>query len=151
MAIYQIVEIGESILKEKAQTVTKFGANLHRLLDDMADTMYQANGVGLAAPQVGISKRVVVIDVGEGIVELINPQFIETEGEETEVEGCLSVPGVWGEVTRAARVKVSGLNRHGEAVVYEATGYFARALQHEIDHLEGILFVEKANKIEKKK
>lgn len=151
MAIYQIVEMGDTVLKEKAIEVTKFGDNLHRLLDDMAETMYQANGVGLAAPQVGISKRVVVIDVGDGIVELINPRLVETEGEETEVEGCLSVPGVWGDVTRAAKVKVTGLNRHGEEVNYEASGLFARALQHEIDHLEGILFVEKANKIERKK
>ncbi|NLP43021.1 MAG: peptide deformylase [Peptococcaceae bacterium] len=147
MAVYQIVQLGEDILRQKAQEVKKITPNIHKLLDNMAETMYEANGVGLAAPQIGISKRIVVIDIGEGLIELINPIIVEKSGEEIESEGCLSVPNVVGEVKRAKSVVIQALNRDGETVEYEAEGLLARAFQHEIDHLEGILFVDLATKL----
>ncbi|NLC77406.1 MAG: peptide deformylase [Clostridia bacterium] len=143
MAIYQIVKIGDPILRDKAKPVTKFNTSLEKLLVNMADTMYDAEGVGLAAPQIGVSKRVVVIDVGEGLLELVNPQLIEVEGEETAPEGCLSIPGRQGNVKRASRVKVRYQDRTGREMTIEGEGLLARALQHEIDHLDGILFVDK--------
>jgi len=109
----------------------------------MADTMYDAEGVGLAAPQIGISKRVIVIDAGEGLLELINPEILEQEGQDRKIEGCLSVPGIQGEVIRAYRVKVKGWDRTGKETVIVGEGLLARALQHEIDHLNGVLFVDK--------
>ncbi|AGA70154.1 peptide deformylase [Desulfitobacterium dichloroeliminans LMG P-21439] len=146
MAIYQIVEIGSDVLREKAVPVKEITPNIVKLLDNMLDTLYDAEGVGLAAPQVGVSKRVVVVDVGDGPIELINPVFLETEGEDIDDEGCLSIPGVTGQVKRAAKVKVEALNRKGELQVIEGTGLLARCLQHEVDHLEGVLFVDKAAK-----
>lgn len=113
----------------------------------MADTMYAAKGVGLAAPQIGISKRVIVVDVGEGLWEVINPEIISKKGEECGVEGCLSIPGVTGQVYRAAHVVVTGLDRNGNEIRIEAGGLGARALQHEIDHLDGILFIDKATRL----
>lgn len=150
MAIYQIVEIGSEILREKAVPVKQITPNIEKLLDNMLDTLYDANGVGLAAPQVGVSKRVVVIDVGEGPIELINPVILEKEGEDLDDEGCLSIPGITGQVARAAKVKVEALNRQGELQVIEGEGLLARCLQHEIDHLEGILFVDKAKKTQRR-
>lgn len=147
MAIYNIVKIGHDVLREKAKPVNKITPNIIKLLENMRDTMYEANGVGLAAPQIGISKRVVVIDVGEGLIELINPEIISAQGEDLDVEGCLSIPGVQGEVRRAAQVVVKALDRHGKEFTLTGTGLLARALQHEIDHLDGILFVDKAEKL----
>jgi peptide deformylase len=149
MAVFKIVEIGDPVLREKAQPVAKITPALLRLLDDMTETMYAYHGVGLAAPQVGVSKRVIVVDAGKGLYQLINPEIIAVSGSETDREGCLSIPGVWGEVTRAAAVTVRGLSRSGETVEIEAEGFFARALQHEIDHLDGILFIDRALKIVK--
>lgn len=149
MAVYKIVEVGDSLLKDKAKAVPKITPNILKLLDNMADTMRSARGVGLAAPQIGISKRVIVADVGEGLVELINPEIIHAEGEEVDSEGCLSVPGFIGEVPRAAVVEVTGLNRKGETCALKASGFLARVLQHEIDHLEGVLFIDRAINIRK--
>jgi len=112
----------------------------------MADTMYEADGVGLAAPQVGILKRVVVVDIGDGLIELINPEIIEAEGEYLDNEGCLSVPGESGDVLRPYRVKVRALNRFGETIEIEGEELLARAFCHEIDHLDGILYVDKVVK-----
>ncbi len=151
MAIYKIVEMGDPVLREKAKEVPKITPNIIKLLDNMADTMYAADGVGLAAPQIGISKRVIVVDVGEGLIELINPQLVEKEGQETDVEGCLSIPGTSGDVPRYAKVVVCGLNRHGQQVEYKSEGgLLSRCFQHEIDHLEGVLFVDKAVEVKKK-
>ena len=147
MAILEIKKAGEKILKEKAQRVGKLDKRIKQLLDNMAETMYEADGVGLAAPQVGVSLRIIIIDIGDGLVELINPQIIEQEGEETALEGCLSIPGVYGEVIRCSKVTVEGLNNQGKKVKYIGTGLLGRALQHEIDHLEGILFIDKAESI----
>ncbi|ABO50231.1 peptide deformylase [Desulforamulus reducens MI-1] len=150
MAIYKIVEIGDEILREKAKPVKEVTPNIHKLLDNMADTMYEANGVGLAAPQIGVSKRVIVVDIGEGLIELINPEIVEVSGHTvTDTEGCLSVPNMIGEVSRADKLVVKGLNRKGEEVLYRAKDFLARAFQHEIDHLEGIIFVDKASNLRK--
>lgn len=149
MAVYKIVEIGDEVLREKAKPVKEITPSILKLLDNMADSMYAAKGVGLAAPQIGVSKRVIVIDVGEGLVELINPEILEASGQVVDTEGCLSVPGMIGEVARADRLVVRGLNRKGEQVVYRVKGFMARAFQHEIDHLEGIVFVDRASNLRK--
>ena len=146
MAIRQIAQIGEPVLRKKSKVVEKFDQKLIDLLEDMADTMYEADGVGLAAPQVGILKRVVVIDVGDGIIELINPQIIETSGEQIDAEGCLSVVGETGEVKRPYVVKVRVQDRHGNTFEIEGEELLARAFCHEIDHLDGVLFVDKVEK-----
>ena len=146
MALRQIVQIGEPVLRKKSKVVTEVNDKIRQLLDDMADTMYDADGVGLAAPQVGILKRMVVIDIGEGLIELINPEIIETEGEYLDTEGCLSVPGESGEVLRPYRVKVKAQNRDGEWFEIEGEELLARAFCHEIDHLDGILYVDKVVK-----
>lgn len=143
MAIRQIREIGDEILGKQCKPLTKLTLRNKILINDMLDTMYEANGVGLAAPQVGILKQIVVIDVGEGPVVLINPEIIETSGEQTGEEGCLSVPGKSGVVTRPNVVKVRALNEDMEEVEIVGEELFARALCHEIDHLSGHLYVEK--------
>ena len=143
MAIRSIRQDGDEVLKKKSREVDRINDKIITLLQDMAETMYQANGLGLAAPQVGILKRVVVIDVGEGLLELINPEVISESGEQTEVEGCLSFPTVFGEVVRPEVVKVEANNPKGERIVVEGKGLLARALCHEIDHLDGILFKDK--------
>lgn len=146
MAVYKIVEIGSEVLREKAKEVKEVNPSIIKLLDNMIDTMHAADGVGLAAPQIGVSKRVVVVKVGEVVVELINPVISEKEGEQTDEEGCLSIPNVTGDVQRALKIRVQGLNRQGELLEIQAERLLARALQHEIDHLEGILFVDVAKK-----
>ncbi|HWQ89379.1 MAG TPA: peptide deformylase [Desulfitobacteriaceae bacterium] len=146
MAVYKIVEIGSPVLREKAREVDKISPAIEKLLKNMADTLYEAKGYGLAAPQIGVSKRVIIIDIGEGLLELINPVILEKHGRQVDVEGCLSIPGVSGEVARAYQVRVQGLNRHGEMQDIKAEGLLARALQHETDHLEGVLFVDLAKK-----
>ncbi len=143
MAIRQIREIGDEILGKQCKPLTKLTLRNKILINDMLDTMYEANGVGLAAPQVGILKQIVVIDIGEGPVVLINPEIIETSGEQTGEEGCLSVPGKSGVVTRPNVVKVRALNENMEEVEIVGEELFARALCHEIDHLAGHLYVEK--------
>lgn len=148
MAVYSIVKIGDPILREKAQTVKKITPNIIKLLENLKDTLYEANGVGLAAPQIGVPKRVVVIDVGEGLLELINPEIIEYSDEtELGVEGCLSIPGAQGEVERYSRVVVKALNRDGEPITITGEGLLARCLQHEIDHLYGVLYIDRATRM----
>ncbi len=142
MAIRKIVIEGDEVLAKKCRPVEKFDQRLCELLDDMYETMTDADGVGLAAPQVGILRRAVVIDIGEGKVELVNPQIIEAEGEQNLQEGCLSCPNQWGVTSRPARIKVRAQDRSGKFFEYEATGLFAVASCHEIDHLDGILFKE---------
>ena len=143
MAIRNIRKLGEDILRKKCRVVDTIDDKITTLLDDMIDTMQNADGVGLAAPQVGILKRIAVIDVGEGVIELINPEIIKTEGKETNVEGCLSVPGKWGTVERPQKVTVRATGRDGKEYEITGEGLLARALCHEIDHLDGVVFVDK--------
>lgn len=140
MAIRKIRLEGDPVLGKKCRPVEKMTDKIHELIEDMLDTMYELNGVGLAAPQVGILKRIVVIDVGDGPIVLINPQIVETDGEQTGDEGCLSVPGMAGEVTRPNYVKVKALNEDMETFEAEGTELLARAFCHELDHLDGIMY-----------
>jgi len=143
MAIREIREKGDEILYKKCKTVVKFDEKLHILLDDMYETMQSRDGVGLAAPQVGILKRAVVIDVGDGKIELINPEIVEESGEQTGSEGCLSVPGVFGEVTRPNVVTVKAQDRDGKWFKITGKELLARAFCHEIEHLDGKLFLDR--------
>ena len=145
MAIRKIVELGvdDAVLHKHARKVEKFDERLAELLADMAETMYAANGAGLAAPQVGVLKRAVVIDVGEGLIELVNPEIVASEGENAVVEGCLSVPGRTGRVLRPEKVTVRAQRRDGEAFEITGEGMLAVCLCHEIDHLDGIVYVDK--------
>lgn len=133
----------DPILRKIAKPVKAIDAKICALLDDMAETMTENSGVGLAAPQVGVLKRVIVIDIGEGLIELINPEILETEGTQQGSEGCLSIPGKSGVVERPLRTKVKALNRDGEEFTVEGEGYLSVALNHEIDHLNGILYIDK--------
>lgn len=142
MAIRQIREIGDEVLTKVSKVVKKVSPRTLMLIEDMLDTMYETGGVGLAAPQVGILQRIVVIDVGDGPIVLINPEIIETSGEQTGDEGCLSVPGKAGCVTRPNYVKVKAMDVNMEEVIYEGEELLARAFCHEIDHLDGHLYVE---------
>ena len=143
MAIREIREKGDEILYKKCKAVVKFDEKLHILLDDMYETMQSRDGVGLAAPQVGILKRAVVIDVGDGKIELINPEIVEESGEQTGSEGCLSVPGVFGEVTRPNVVTVKAQDRDGKWFKITGKELLARAFCHEIEHLDGKLFLDR--------
>ena len=144
MAKRKIVALGEDdVLRRHARMVEKFDDRLGVLLDDMAETMYAANGAGLAAPQVGILKRAVVIDVGDGLIELVNPEIIATEGAAVNVESCLSVPGRCGTVERPEKVTVRAQDRSGEMIEVTGEGFLAMALCHELDHLDGVVYVDK--------
>lgn len=142
MALRTIRVQGDSVLTKKSRTVDKMTPRIGELITDMLDTMYDAMGVGLAAPPVGILKRIVVIDVGEGPIVLINPEILETSGEQTGDEGCLSVPGMAGQVTRPNYVKVKALDVNMNEQIYEGEGLLARAFCHEIDHLDGKMYTE---------
>ncbi len=143
MALRNIRTDEDPVLRKISKTVTKINQKVELLLEDMADTMYEAPGVGLAAPQIGILKRIVVYDVGDGIVEMINPEILNTEDEQIEVEGCLSVPGKYGRVKRPARVKVKYQDRNGNDITKSAEELEAVVICHETDHLNGILFTDK--------
>ena len=144
MAKRKIVILGEDdILRGRARRVERFDGRLHTLLDDMAETMYAANGAGLAAPQVGILKRAVVIDVGEGLIELINPEIVASEGAKVGVESCLSVPDKCGTVERPEKVTVRAQDRDGNSIELTGEGFLAVAVCHELDHLDGTVYVDK--------
>ena len=140
MALRNIVKFGDPILNKTSRKIEKFDDRLAILIDDMLETMYQANGVGLAAVQVGMLKRVVVIDIGDGPMELVNPEITMREGEQRESEGCLSLPGKYGVTVRPMKVQVKAQDRNGKWQVFAGEGLKARAFCHEIDHLDGILF-----------
>ncbi len=144
MAIRKIVKEGDDVLTKKCRPVEKFDARLAQLLDDMAETLHLANGVGLAAPQVGILRRVVIVDIGEGVIELINPQIIAYSGEQESLEGCLSCPGEWGITRRPEYVKVKAQDRFGKEFTIDGKELLAKAFCHEIDHLNGIIFKQVA-------
>jgi peptide deformylase len=160
MTLRKIVTLPDPVLKRKAHTVNKFDKNLHALLDDMVETMRAAPGVGLAAPQIGLSERIIVIEYYERpedeeveeapkkVWAVINPEIVKASEEMLMgVEGCLSIPGLVGEVERHAEVQVKGLNRHGKPMKVKAKGWLARIFQHEIDHLNGVLFTERATRL----
>lgn len=142
MAIRNIVKQGDSVLTKKCRRVDKFDDRLFELLDDMKETLKQSGGVGLAAPQVGVLKRVVVIDVGDGAIELINPEIIKSKGHQQSIEGCLSCPDIWGVTNRPMYVTVKAQNRNGEEFTMDGEGLLAKAFCHECDHLDGILFTK---------
>ena len=144
MAIRNIVKEGDDVLAKKARPVTEFNERLHTLLDDMADTMYESGGVGLAGNQVGTLRRVVVIDIGEGLIELVNPEIIRAEGEQESVEGCLSCPGEYGITRRPQSVTVKAQDRFGEEFTMDGEDLLAKAFCHEIDHLDGIIYKQVA-------
>lgn len=146
MALRKIVLQGEPCLTKVCRPVTEFNGRLHTLLDDLKDTLLDSGGVGLAAPQVGILRRAVVIDVGEGLVELVNPVIVESDGQQSGPEGCLSIPGRSGVVTRPNHVKVQAQDAEGNAIELEAEEFFARAVCHELDHLDGVLYVDKMDR-----
>lgn len=147
MAIRNIVKEGDPVLSKKCREVTRFDQRLWTLIDDMAETMHKAGGVGLAAPQVGILKRVVVIDIGEGVIELVNPKIIIKAGEQVTYEGCLSCPGELGITHRPMYVTVKAQDRNGNEITHKGEGLLAKAFCHEIDHLEGIIFKSIATKM----
>ena len=140
MAIRSIVKVGDPVLSKKCREVENIDDRIITLLDDMIDTLYDSGGVGLAAPQVGVLKRIAVIDVGDGLIELINPEIVSTEGTQNDLEGCLSLPGKWGYVERPKKVTVRALDRTGDVSEYEGEDLLARAFCHELEHLDGILF-----------
>lgn len=150
MAILEIKEYGEPVLRGKALPVTEIALEILNLIKDMAETMYADSGLGLAAPQVGVSKRIIVIDGEEdGLIVLINPMIVKSEGELVEEEGCLSIPGIYSQVKRSSKVTVKALNQNGDQIEMTKEGLAARALQHEIDHLDGILFIDRIGKMER--
>jgi peptide deformylase len=148
MAVLPILTQESSILRQKAKRVPRVDDSIRKLIDDMVETMVAAPGVGLAAPQVGVGLRVIVFKTDENLHTLVNPEMVKAEGEQTGLEGCLSIPGYVGEVTRALRVVARGLNRHGKMVRVKGDGLLARAIQHEIDHLDGILFTDRLTSLD---
>ncbi|MEH7492944.1 peptide deformylase [Neobacillus niacini] len=148
MAIRKIVIYPAEVLEKKCRPVVKFDKKLAKLLDDMYDTMIEHDGVGLAAPQIGIDERIAIVDIDDelGTIEMINPHIINTSGEQTGPEGCLSFPDLFGEVTRPNYVKIEAFDRKGRKFTLEAEEFLARAIQHEIDHLDGVLFTSKVSR-----
>jgi len=149
MSLKEIIIYPDPVIKKKSESVEEVDEEIKQLIDDMTETMYASRGVGLAAVQIGILKRVIVVNVGEELVALVNPEILENEGESKMEEGCLCLPGVLIDVKRSEKVKVKGLNEKGEEVVVDAEGLLARAFQHEVDHLNGILIIDKVSRIKR--
>jgi len=149
MSLKEIIIYPDPVIKKKSESVEEVNEEIKQLIDDMTETMYASRGVGLAAVQIGILKRVIVVNVGEELVALVNPEILENEGESKMEEGCLCLPGVLIDVKRSEKVKVKGLNEKGEEVVVDAEGLLARAFQHEVDHLNGILIIDKVSRIKR--
>ena len=143
MSVLPIIKLGDPRLRLKGEPVDSFGKYLHELLDDLTDTMRDAPGVGLAAPQVGVQRRILVYDAGDGLVSLVNPQVFDRRGSEVDEEGCLSIPGLAFPVERALHIRVRGLDEYGKEVDYIADDFHARVVQHEVDHLDGVLFIDR--------
>ena len=149
MAVLPILKVGNPILKKQSNPISKIDKNIKKLIQDMFDTLAEAEGVGLAAPQVGENVRLIVLNMGDGPFEIIIPVIIDEVGEHVGVEGCLSVPGFYGDVTRFLQVTVGGINSKGKKVKVTGEGLLARALQHEIDHLDGVLYLDRAEALYK--
>lgn len=142
MALRQLRLFGDEILRKKSKTVDVIDDKIRQILNDMVDTMYAENGGGLAAPQIGLLKRLIVVDMGQGLIKLVNPEIITREGEQEVIEGCLSLPNVLGKLKRPKKVTIKALNENGEEVILTGTGELAKCFNHEIDHLEGILYTD---------
>jgi peptide deformylase len=142
VAVRPIVVVGVPVLRQKAKKVSQFDRNLHKLIDDMVETMRAAPGVGLAAPQVGVPLRVAVVEVEDKLTVLVNPEIIKRNGEQELDEGCLSVPGYWGRIKRAESVTIKARDKHGKEIRVKGEGLFGQALQHETDHLNGMLYID---------
>lgn len=151
MAIKKVVQVGDPVLRQKCEPITEFDEKLWKILDDMRDTVKKEQGAGLAAPQIGLSMRMAVVDVEEGYFEFINPVIHSQKGEQQGWEGCLSVRGKQGVVTRPNKVKISYYNRFGERKTLQAKEFFARAICHEFDHLDGVLYIDRAVHVEDSK
>ena len=149
MAIRSVVQKGDDVLRKKCFPVESFDEKLWQLLDDMKDTVLKEEGAGLAAPQVGVLRRVAVVNVDEGYFELINPEILMQKGEQVGLEGCLSVRGLQGEVSRPQKIKFTYYDRNGNKYLAQAKGFFARAVCHELDHLDGVLYIDKAKNLER--
>jgi len=149
MALKKIIKYPDPTLRKKSKHVERVDKEIKQLIEDMAETMYASRGIGLAAIQIGVLKRVIVVNIGEGLVALVNPEILEGEGGTQMEEGCLCLPGIMVEVKRSEKIKVKGLNDKGEEIVIDAEGLLARALQHEIDHLNGILIIDKVSRIKR--
>lgn len=147
MALRKIIQLGDETLRKKSFTVDQITDKTIQLLDDMKETLKKANGAGLAAVQVGVLRRIFVVDVDEGYFEFINPEMVSQKGEQYGVEGCLSVPGKWGDVKRPKEVVIKALDRNGKPFKIKATDFFAKAICHEYDHLDGIIYVDKADNL----
>lgn len=147
MAVLPLKYVGEGVLRRKADKVDKVDKPLARLLDDMVETMYAANGIGLAGPQIGVSRRILVVDAGDGPIQLVNPRLVDQDGRAFGTEGCLSIPNIYGEVERWENIVVKGMDADGDPVIYEASGLLSVVFQHEIDHLDGQLFTDLAVKL----
>ena len=147
MALLPIRTVPDPVLRQKARPVARVTRRHRKLIEDMRQTMYEAPGVGLAANQVGVLERIIVVDPGDRFMALINPEIVEARGVDVDVEGCLSIPGVTGYVERAAAIRVRALDERGRPLEFEAEGYLARIIQHEVDHLDGILFIDKASRL----
>ena len=151
MAVRKVVQVGDPVLRKKSEPITEFDEKLWAILDDMKDTVKAENGAGLAAPQIGLSMRMVVVDVEEGYFEFINPVMHSQKGEQQGWEGCLSVRGKSGIVTRPSKVKISYQDRNGVRKTLQAKDFFARAVCHELDHLDGVLYIDRAVHMEEEK
>ena len=149
MAVLDIMKAGHPVLKQVAEPVEFVNKKMRTLIEDMAETMYKTDGVGLAAPQIGVSQRIIVLDDGNGLLELINPEITHKEGSQIGLEGCLSVPGYYGDVERFDKITVKAIDKHNKKVTIKAEGFLARILQHEIDHLDGHLFIDKADNLQR--
>ncbi len=147
MAALEVMKAGHPVLKQVAEPVDFVNKKLRSFIEDMVETMYESDGVGLAAPQVGLSQRIIVLDDGNGLLELVNPEITKKEGSQIGLEGCLSVPGYYGNVDRYDKITVKALDKYNKKKIIKAEGFLARILQHEIDHLDGHLFIEKASDI----
>ncbi len=147
MTVLEIRKDGDDVLRKKTAPVKKVNKNIKALIQDMIETMYHADGIGLAAPQVGVSKSIIVVDIGAGVYTFINPTILRQEGEEKDIEGCLSVPEKVGKVTRPEKITVEAVSETGKKIWVDAEGLLARAILHEIDHLNGILFVDIAEEV----
>lgn len=149
MSLKEVIIYPDPVIKKKSESLEEVNEEIKKLIEDMAETMYASRGVGLAAVQIGVLKRIIVVNVGEGLIAMVNPEILENEGESQMEEGCLCLPGVLIDVKRSEKVKVKGLNEKGEEVVVDAEGLLARAFQHEVDHLNGILIIDKVSRIKR--